>query len=911
MYPSCSFCLLGFLTLVSGFALNPGDSVTIPGWYLQSSVQAREDARKLSQPDVKTDSWHRIGPRSTVMAGLLQAGVYNESELFYSDHMNGVVLSDFLSPWLYREEFGLQVPPRGDHIFLVTHGISSKADLYLNGAQVASSDYQQGSFGGHQYDVTAHVRSGKNALVVQAYPTDYHADFSQGFADWNPAPPDNGTGVWRDIELKQTGPTSLSPVRIVTDFKTAPNERATVWVITDVTNHNNVPFQGALQGIIETDQDVGMQQRIPFSGNVRLKPNEHATVSLPVVIPNPQIWWPATWGRQSLYAVQLNVTTLQGTVSDRSRRSTFGIRHVKSQLNSNKDRSFSINGQSFHVRGAGYAPDLFLRFDINRIRAIFRYVLDMGLNTIRLEGKLEHPEFYDLADRMGIMVLAGWECCDKWEAWEYNPDSEARQWTSTDYTTAYHQMYHESAYLQTHPSLLGFILGSDYWPNEHATAQFLSALEQTNWTNPIIASASGRGSPPALGPSGMKMLGPYDWVPPNYWTANPQDQDITEWGTAYGFGSEQGPGVGTPTFPSLTRFLSPADLHNLWSHPSAGSYHLSPPRAGEFHTRKLYNTALFRRYGTPTSLEDYLQKSQMMDYEATRAEFEGFTMNQNSSRNGGRPAMGVIYWMLNSAWPSLHWQLFDYYLRPAGAYFGTKAAAAQGEHVAYDYVSQDIRVVNNHHQPTSGRHRDKRRVEVELITAADGKTVDRQVVVGVDETEPGASIPIANVADAVNQLSGVGFLKLLLKDSANGSVLSRNVYWVTKKNDILDWEKTNWYTTPVSRYADFTGLSTLRMASVLAHVNRKQTTEDGSTLEVALENKADIPAFFIRLTAVDAANRQEDEVDGEMAPVIWSDNYVTLFPRESLKLTVQIPRKDGWRMVMTGVNVKKSVVGRG
>ena len=42
----------------------------------------------------------------------------------------------------------------------------------------------------------------------------------------------------------------------------------------------------------------------------------------------------------------------------------------------------------------------------------------MGLNTIRLEGKLETDEFYDLADEYGILVMAGWCCCDQWEQWD-------------------------------------------------------------------------------------------------------------------------------------------------------------------------------------------------------------------------------------------------------------------------------------------------------------------------------------------------------------------------------------------------------------------------------------------------------------------------------------------------------------
>lgn len=50
------------------------------------------------------------------------------------------------------------------------------------------------------------------------------------------------------------------------------------------------------------------------------------------------------------------------------------------------------------------------------------------MNTIRLEGKEEHPELYDVADRIGLMVMPGWECCDKWEAWTYNDEVTATLW---------------------------------------------------------------------------------------------------------------------------------------------------------------------------------------------------------------------------------------------------------------------------------------------------------------------------------------------------------------------------------------------------------------------------------------------------------------------------------------------------
>lgn len=108
------------------------------------------------------------------------------------------------------------------------------------------------------------------------------------------------------------------------------------------------------------------------------------------------------------------------------------------------------------------------------------------------------------------------ECCDKWEAWSYNNDLAIKSnWTSQDYQIANASMRHEAAMLQTHPSVLAYLVGSDYWPDDNATAIYREALESVNWPTPVIASASKRGYPEALGPSGMKMAGPYDWVPPN------------------------------------------------------------------------------------------------------------------------------------------------------------------------------------------------------------------------------------------------------------------------------------------------------------------------------------------------------------------------------------------------------------
>lgn len=413
--------------------------------------------------------------------------------------------------------------------------------------------------------------------------------------------------------------------------------------------------------------------------------------------------------------------------------------------------------------------------------------------------------------------------------------------------------------MQTHPSLLGFLVGSDFWPDDRATKIFVDGFDRMDWPNPIIASASKRGYPKQLGSSGMKMEGPYDWVPPNYWYAD-------EVGAAFGFGSELGPGVGTPELGSLKQFLSPQDLDDLWTNPDQGLYHMSTA-ASQFHNRSIYNEALFERYGNPRSLEEYLQLAQIMDYEAARAEFEGFSVRQNDSR----PATGMIYWMLNSAWPNLHWQLFDYYLRPAGSYFGTKVGARL-EHTAYNYRERQVYLINHSLRATG-----KRIVAVSL-TDLHGRTISHNDT--TVDTVPNSSKQVLAV-EGIERIQDVGFLRLILQDPVSGMILSRNVYWLSPHDDVLDWDASTWYTTPVSSFTNYNALRRLPPAKVTGTMYRLPAGVLGQTrVKVVVKNQATVPAFFIRLAVVDRWTREE------IAPVYWSDNYITLLPKEQIELTV-------------------------
>ncbi|KAH6638898.1 glycoside hydrolase superfamily [Boeremia exigua] len=855
-------------------------TTTIASWKVASTKDVGINTSKLSAPDLNTSLWYTIGSRNTLMATLIDNGVYSEESLFFTDNLQDIDIAQFRLPWFYRTEFDHK-EGSGAFTQLITNGISSRADIWLNRQYLGGT---VGAYAGSALDMTSEIKDGVNVLLVKVYPTDYNRDFALGFVDWNPYPPDNGTGVWRDVQIKKCGQISLGKPRVRTTLA------GDVDFSVSLKNLGKESLQGRVQCAV-TDPDGRELGRphTPFATDGQ----DSGLVALHLKVDNPKIWFPSQWGDQPLYSVQCTATNMSDTnvsaVYDQTAKTRFGIRTVTAQLNSHNDTVFSVNGEPFQVIGAGYTSDMFLRFDMERLRTQFQYALDMGLNTVRLEGKQEHPELYDLADEMGIMLLPGWECCDKWEAWTYNEERSGESWDDEDYETAAKSMAHEANMMQNHPSVMGFMVGSDYWPDNRATDLYVNTLRGFNWTTPIIASASQRGYPARLGNGGMRMAGPYDWVPPNYWYDTDNGND-THLGAAFGFGSELGAGVGTPARGSLNKFLSSTDLDDLWKNPDKGLYHMST-NVSSFYTRSIYNEALYKRYGTPKSLDDYLLKAQMSDYEATRAQFEAYVSRWSAER----PATGLIYWMLNNAWPSLHWNLFDYYLHPGGSFFGTKAALGNLESVTFDYHSQDIYYANRALQSTTGD--DARHVKVDLIDLS-GKTILSGTLQS-DNQEPLRAVPnsskrLCHLPQLENTTS-VALLRLTLSSVKNEEPLSRNVYWVAPRSDVLDWDNSTWYHTPVTSFSDLTALETMDNATIVVR---------GKGKSLQIENTSDVPAVFVRLNLVDK--------DGnDVVPVDWETNYITLWPKESYDVAVSADSGlsiEDLRVQIDGRNVKRRTV---
>ena len=219
----------------------------------------------------------------------------------------------------------------------------------------------------------------------------------------------------------------------------------------------------------------------------------------------------------------------------------------------------------------------------------------------------------------------------------------------------------------------------------------------------------------------MKMNGPYDWIPPYHW----YDKAHGDSGGAWGFNSETSAGSDIPTMDTLQRMMTPAELDVLWKNPAEPQYHRSS--SSTFGNLKLFGNALSGRYGAPSSLGHYVRKAQLAQYENVRAEFESHNRNFTDS---SKPSTGLIYWMLNSGWTSLHWQLFDTYLDQNGAYYGAKKAN-EPLHIQYSYDTC-LQAVHQARHP---------RLEQPRLVLHPDDQLRRSV--GSVESRPGARLPLA------------------------------------------------------------------------------------------------------------------------------------------------------------------------
>ena len=827
------------------------------GWSLQSSANVGQPGSEISSPGFTTKGWYSVSVPTTVVAALVKAKVYPDP--LYGMNLRslpGVTYpiggnfsnfpmqddSPFAVPWWYRREFNLPADYQGKTIWLKFNGINYRASVWLNGKLIAGEEQVAGAWRTYEFDITKEALPGKaNVLAVETWaPTE--TDLAITFVDWNPAPPDKNMGLWRSVEVSTSGPVALRDPAVVSKVDSPDNKQAHLTVTALLKNASDHAVRGKLKAEIE---EMQLSQQVDLapgeSKDVVFDPAKYPQLNLA----NPRLWWPAQMGKPELYDLKMQFEA-GGQVSDRS-QIKFGIREIDSELTAPDRRLVTVNGKKILIRGGGWSPDMMLREDSQRLQDELRYVAAMGLNTVRLEGKLETKEFFDIADRDGILVMAGWCCCDHWEHWG--------RWKPQDFEIAKASLRDQMYRLRSHPSLVMWMNGSDNPPPPDVEQMYLDIEKQMLWPNPVVSSATAK-TAAVTGDSGVKMTGPYEYVAPSYWLKDiPGDKHECNpggCGGGYGFNSETSPGPAVPPIESL-RMMLPKE--HLWPIDDVWNFHAG---GGEFKDIHVFTDALNARYGTATSVEDYAVKAQMLGYEGIRAMYEAYSRNKYTST-------GVVQWMLNNAWPSMIWHLYDYYLRPGGTYFGAKKAM-EPLHPIYGYDDHSVWLVSSQYVDAK---RLKLTVKVLNLDMSEKFSQDVSVDAPADSTQKVLALP------QISDLSATHFLVLRLQD-ANGKLVGSNFYWLSSKAETLAWDKSNWWTTPTESYADYTAISQLPRVKLNVSSRTERKGNDAVT-SVTLENPSKSLAFFVRLKV----NKGSEEI----LPVLWEDNYVSLLPGEKRELT--------------------------
>lgn len=824
-------------------------------WTLISSKDAGKDGSILSTENTDINSWYQTEVPSTVLAALVKNGVYEDP--YFGMNLKEIPVEQFKVPWWYRTEFEIAEDQAENVVLLSLDGINYKANIWLNGKSVADKEIVYGAYRRFQFDISSHLQSGKNILAIEVIPPK-GGDFTIGFVDWNPNPPDDNVGIFRNVSLQfNKGISVENPfVESKVDYETGS---AQLTVSAQLVNHTDKAYTGAVKGRIGNVEFEKIVEAVPNrKTTVRFSPDEYEQLKFA----NPKLWWPNNLGDPNLYKLEIEFIVDEEILHGSDIK--FGIRQIVDYVNEGGHRGFKINGHKLLIKGGGWTDDLLLQDTHETLHAQIEYVKHMNLNCIRLEGFWgKDQKLYDLCDENGILIMVGWSC--QWEHEQYlgKPvDPRYGGVIEPEEIELVAQYWEDQLlWLRHHPSIFVWTIGSDLLPHPDLERKYIETFDKYDSTRPYLNSTGGIGSEQGIistfeiiseisGSSRVKMLGPYAYTPPVYWYTN------KNLGGAYGFNTETCPGANVQPLESIKKMI-PKD--HLWPIDEVWDFHCGK---NEFATIDRFREAVDKRYGKPDSVEEFTMKAQALNYELMRPMFEAFQANKEI-------ATGIIQWMLNSAWPEMYWQLYGHDLMPNGAFYGAKTAC-KPIHLLYDYGDNSVRFVND---TFDSIHNHKAEINIYDINSRIIYTETVSVNAELESSKKVLDIP------NISGLTETYFLDMKLFNS-EGNEIDRNFYWLSTKKDVLDYDYKfkDWtYHTPSKEFADLTLLNTLEEIKLNAD-HHFEKVNDKQKVVVTLNNENDSIAFFIELQLID---KNSGEV---IIPVLWDDNYLSLLPNEKKKV---------------------------
>ncbi|HEX7583262.1 MAG TPA: glycoside hydrolase family 2 protein, partial [Prolixibacteraceae bacterium] len=645
--------------------------------------------------------------------------------------------------------------------------------------------------------------------------------------DWQPSIRDRDTGITDDVFISATDPIELVNLYMTSKLPLPDTISADLTISTDLINHSSQTKSGKIKANVSKGNTV-----IALEQSFTVKPNDTLHIfwnkdNMPKLhLKNPKLWWPNGYGKPELYTLELKANTEKDEHT--GQRIRFGIREVETYIGA-KERVYKINGQDIYCKGGNWVIDMMLNWTAKRYEDEILLTKKSNLNMLRIWGPTGVPPevFYEAADENGILLWQDF-LHDFWGTFRnkegFRPEISLFEKATTSIVKKY----------RNHPSLVIWCGGNEgVNPREDLIV------------NKILPKYDGRDSKFYLKSSngdGMHGGGPYNTLEPKDYFTNPK---------LSGFSSEIGPS-GVPVFESVVKFMP--DLGKSWMvgrFPIDGvwAYHDANDWPGK-DTRKFssYDNMVRNYYGSSdsTSLagaEDYLNKCQLVNYDVYQASIEAVSSQlwKNSS--------GILLWKSNSSWPSITWQIYDWYLQAHAGYYATKKAAAP-VCVQFNRKSMKVEVVN-------ANLKEINQANATAILYTEGMKPIWNTSEKIDLQKNSA----VELKDVVPVTSEICFLKLELKNQ-KGETLADNLYWLSTSNN-------------------FKALSSIPEPELMVQ-SKKTVSKDKVRYQVLLSNDGKTIALMTELKLTDG------KTGLEILPSYWSDNYVSLLPGEKKSVQVEV-----------------------
>jgi hypothetical protein len=824
---------LGSVALAANSSL-PQPVTLSAGWQLQDAAKVTQAGDAIASTNFKPQGWYSATVPGTVLTSLVNAGVYPEP--LYGENNRPDKIPDSLArtAYWYRTVFEVPEAYAGKHVWLNLEGINFSAQVWVNGTQVGT---MKGAFKRGLFDISAETRPGKKAVLAvlvspQPHPGDPHEHtIRDGVGknggitaidgptflstigwDWIPAIRDRDTGIWQKAFLSASGPMMIKDPLVTTDLPLPKTDSADVSVRARIENMTDAPQKGVLKGSFG---DVTFEQSVEVAAHSSQTVTVDPKSTPAMHMSHPKLWWPNGYGPQSLYKLHLSFE-VDGKTSD-DKDVSFGVRKFTYAVPDSENLTISVNGVRVFVRGGNWGLDEAMkRNPRERLEAQIRMHQIANMNMIRnWVGQSTNEDFYELCDKYGILV---WD-----EFFQPNPSDGP---DPDDFDTYMANVRDKILRYRNHASIVLWCARNEGYPPkkiDDALRVLMSELEPTRLYQ--ANSADGRG---------VNSHGPYHWRTPREFYVYDE-----------AFKTEIG-SVSVPTLESIHGMMPEKDWETInddWAEHDFAK--------GAADGDK-YPAMIADRYGKVANLADFVRKSQLANYEAFRAMYEG--------RNAKlfHPTTGVITWMSNPAQPSFVWQIYHHDLEPNSALFAVKKAA-EPVHIQLNESNGEVQVINNLDTPF-----EKARAHLAIYNL-DG-TVKYEHDFDVTAA-PSLATTIGSVTWPAD-LSTVHFVKLELRDAA-GRMVSDNFYWraLPEHQD------------------DLKALDSLSTIALDAKVGRSDA--DGKSLiTVTLHNPDKEVAL---MTHLQLRRKRSGE---RVLPVYYSDNYVSLLPNESKTITIEAATPD-------------------